>query len=84
MNAVEWGWKNCDGALYPIMTDLPPAPKQLLKIVKCSCKRRCDSTNCTCKHNGLSCTIVCKIYKGSDCSKVNKEDCDQVLDYDGE
>ena len=70
MDTEEWGWKLRDGMLYPVMTDQPVAPVQLLTIVKCGCKGQCDSIKCSCRKNGLTCTVVCKVCKGMDCFNV--------------
>ena len=68
LKAEEWGWKNKDDFLYPLTTDVPPAPRLLLKIVKCSCQLECSSTRCSCFKNGLACTAACKTCKGTACS----------------
>ena len=36
LNPEQWGWKNSDGRLIPVQTDLPPAPDELLRIIKCN------------------------------------------------
>ena len=30
MQPLEWGWKKVEGKLMPVLTDLPPAPDELL------------------------------------------------------
>ncbi|KAJ8417704.1 hypothetical protein AAFF_G00225470 [Aldrovandia affinis] len=37
----EWGWKESDGGLVPVQTDLPPAPLELLRVIRCTCKTDC-------------------------------------------
>ncbi|KAK2702917.1 hypothetical protein QYM36_018500, partial [Artemia franciscana] len=56
------GMETADNEVFaPIKTDLSAAPSQLLKIIKCSCRiDGCDSEKCTCKKNGLECTIACR------------------------
>ncbi|KAJ8398451.1 hypothetical protein AAFF_G00427060 [Aldrovandia affinis] len=39
----EWGWKESDGGLVPVQTDLPPAPLELLRVIRCTCKTDCSS-----------------------------------------
>ena len=34
----EWEWKLESNILSPIMTDLDPAPENLLKFIRCNCK----------------------------------------------
>jgi len=55
--AIDWARK----ILVPFPTDLEPAPVDLLKVIRCNCKR--TSANqyvpsmcmCTCRKNGLHC-----------------------------
>ena len=64
----SWGWKEGDSGLEPIMTDNPPAPESLLKIIRCKCKEDgCATQNCTCKKHGLACTFACKRCQGITC-----------------
>ncbi|KAK2714943.1 hypothetical protein QYM36_009817, partial [Artemia franciscana] len=50
VDPLRLGWKLQDNEVFaPIKTDLPAAPSQLLKIIKCSCRiDGCDSEKCTC------------------------------------
>ena len=36
----EWGWKLVDGQLRPKLSDLPPAPDDLLKTIRCNCIKK--------------------------------------------
>lgn len=36
---TEWGWRIDKDTFEPIMTDLPVAPDDVLKFVRCKCKR---------------------------------------------
>ncbi|KAK2718991.1 hypothetical protein QYM36_006117 [Artemia franciscana] len=74
LKAEEWGWKNKDDFLYPLTSDLPPAPRMLLKIVKCSCRVQCSSARCSCFKNGLVCTSASRTCKGTMCSNSPKID----------
>lgn len=56
LNPLEWGWKQADNLLLPVQTHLQPAPEDLLKIIRCSCKSNCDSKRCTCREHGLECS----------------------------
>ena len=49
----EWGWKESDGQLLPVTTDLPPAPSKLIELFRCDCKSGCKTIRCTCRKNGL-------------------------------
>ncbi|KAK2721509.1 hypothetical protein QYM36_003708 [Artemia franciscana] len=48
VDPLRLGWKLQDNEVFaPIKTDLPAAPSQLLKIIKCSCRiDGCDSEVC--------------------------------------
>lgn len=70
LKEVEWGWLIQDGMLFPTTTDLPPAPKEILKMIKCECSGSCDSKKCTCHKNGMTCTMSCKNCKGVSCQNV--------------
>ena len=54
--------------LLPITTELPPAPAELLKVIKCSCAGSYESNRCTCSKNQIPCSIACKNFKGLNCS----------------
>lgn len=59
LDAKDWGWK-CENDQYqPVMSDTPPAPDSLLKVVHCSCNTACTSRRCTCRGYGLQCTSAC-------------------------
>ena len=48
-----------DGQLNPTTTDVPPAPKAIIEMVRCQCKGNCTSNRCSCKSNNLPCTDLC-------------------------
>jgi len=73
LDAQQWGWKLQDSQLVPVMTDLPPATESLLKVLRCNCKRGCDTLRCTCRKHGLSCSAVCGNCKGSGCSNSSDD-----------
>ena len=54
-----WGWQIDDGHYEPIMSDHPPAPDELLNVVRCKCKSDCKSSLCSCRRNGLTCVTAC-------------------------
>ena len=49
ISPLEWRWKKSDGKLMPVLIDLPPAPDELLKMMRCNCHTDCSSVRCTCK-----------------------------------
>lgn len=53
------GWKKEDTILQPVLMTKEPAPRSLMELTTCQCKKaRCQS-NCSCKNTGLSCTEAC-------------------------
>ena len=71
MTPKEWGWKDTENGWAPIPTDRPPAPEELLKIRRCGCTSECNTLRCTCKKNGLKCSITCTHCKGTSCQNAN-------------
>ena len=72
LDPLHWGWTVVDGKLSPVMTDIPAAPEELLKFIRCKCKTNCESRLCTCRANGLQCVSACAHCNGSDCSNASK------------
>ena len=70
--ALDWGWSYDDNKLVPIKTHLAPAPESLLKIIRCSCKTGCDTKRCTCRKNGLDCSLGCGECRGVNCTNVSR------------
>ena len=74
LDPLHWGWKLNENLLVPIETELPPAPPELLKVIKCSCTGQCESNRCTCRKNQLPCTVACKNCKGLNCANSTEID----------
>lgn len=70
---TDHGWYHPDGStmLFPIIVpqDTPLAPTDLLKLIKCGCssENSCTSKRCSCKANGLRCTIFCHCRGEDEC-----------------
>ena len=79
--ATDWGWELIKGNLHPKTMDLPPAPKALMKVMKCSCKLHCENNICTCKKHGLYCTEFCNNCTSGNCKNIDDSDL-QVDDLD--
>ena len=60
LSAELWGWTLTENGYYPIMTDLPPAPEALLKVVRCNCTTDCNNARCSCQKHCLKCTLACE------------------------
>ncbi|KAK7091577.1 hypothetical protein V1264_009241 [Littorina saxatilis] len=55
------------GQLLPVHTDIPPAPEELMNIIRCGCTTDCSSQRCSCRKVGLSCTTACGQCRGISC-----------------
>ena len=60
--------------LWPRLTNIEAAPKDLLQIIKGGCKGDCDSQRCTCRKNGIPCSFACKNCKGTTCRNAEVDD----------
>ena len=60
---TEWGWvlrkTRLRTILKPNRMEQAAAPAFLLKMVQCDCTGNCDKNTCSCKKNGLQCTLAC-------------------------
>ena len=65
MTETSWGWKQHENEFKPIATDIAPAPADLLKIIRCNCSTDCATAKCTCKKNGMSCSVACGHWRGT-------------------
>lgn len=75
LDALDWGWKVCEGELQPIETDKPAGPDDLLKFVRCKCTKDCSSMLCSCRRNGLRCVTACShCNEGEGCSNAAEMD----------
>ena len=63
----DWGWKESDGTLIPVTTDLDPVPNELLGIVRYNCQTDCSTLRCSCSKQGLNCSVTCGNCRGSRC-----------------
>ena len=74
LQPLEYGWKKSEEKFMPILTDLPPAPDDLLKMIRCNCLTDCSSMRCTCKKHNVPCSPACGNCRGSGCTNSNKLD----------
>ena len=67
---TENGWvKDASGIIKPVHCLKPPAPKAVLELVKCNCKRTdCSSDICSCYKAHMPCTDICGCTKEGTCS----------------
>ncbi|CAM1318906.1 Uncharacterised protein at_DN1059 [Pycnogonum litorale] len=64
----DWGWWESSRGLVPLQTDLPPAPQELLKMVRYNCQTDCSSLKCTRKKHDIECSAACGNGRGSACT----------------
>ncbi|CAH3022720.1 unnamed protein product, partial [Porites evermanni] len=68
LNPEDWGWLRIQDRLHARTTDQPPAPDNLLKVIRCTCKQGCDSRRCSCRKFGIPCSFACSECRGVNCS----------------
>ena len=68
MKPENWGWRLSADSYIPVMTEKKPAPQSLLQIIHCKCKSGCDTARCTCRKNGMPCTLACGECMGTSCN----------------
>ncbi len=52
-------WPLEDEALKPVLMNEDPAPRSILELITCNCKKSESRSRCSCNMNGLSCTEAC-------------------------
>lgn len=78
LSATDWGWviKNDKFLPQTSTADQQPAPDELLKVIRCSCKtssrNQCATNLCSCRRNGLSCMSACSNCHSHDCNNCQK------------
>ena len=72
LDPLNWGWRLSNGSYEPIMSDINPAPENILNFIRCNCniskKNPCSTNICSCRNYGLVCVSAC-----GDCHGVNCE-----------
>ena len=82
------GWQIQDGVYSPLLSISLPAPKAVIELTKCSCKKTACLKNCSCYKNGLTCTPICKCNTEVLCENIIRnqntasDDCDDMSDSD--
>ena len=74
LDPTKWEWLLHKGQhvenLKPVRMQRDAAPAALLKLVKCNCHGKCNKNTCSCRKNGLLCTLACGQCKGITCTNV--------------
>ena len=79
MSMEDWGWKVTNDQVFPVATNLPPAPESLLQLIRCNCSSDCSSMRCICRKNGMPCSAACGQCRGSSCTNSSN-----TVDYESE
>ena len=79
MSMEDWGWKVSNYQVFPVATDLPPAPELLLQLIRCNCSSDCSSMRCSCRKNSMQCSPACGQCKESSCTNSLN-----TVDYESE
>lgn len=70
------------------MTDDPPAPDEILNIVRCNCsvttKTPCSSSRCSCVAHGLKCVPACGNCRGTECCNSSSQNDEKLIDEEVE
>ena len=96
MNPVMYGWRKEGESLTPIALppNVPQAPEELLRMIRCSCESEmaCKTKRCGCNNGNMACTDFC-VCRGMEESCFNektrenqhsKEDEDNTDDNDNQ
>lgn len=76
---VGHGWsQEQDKLVIDWMSGLP-APRAVLELIACTCRKACKDDSCDCILNGLKCTDLCRL---TTCSNQHDEDDDFQVHLD--
>ncbi|XP_071849790.1 uncharacterized protein [Apostichopus japonicus] len=84
------GWKIEGGSLKIKWMKLLPAPKAILELMSCKCRKDCSTNACQCRKNTLHCTDACACDKCTnqreelECSDDDDDDDDYVDNDDSD
>ena len=82
MKERDWGWMTKDENVVPVMTFLPPAPDELLRVIRCNCITDCSTARCSCRKHRLECSPACGQCRGIGCSSSTAADISDEVDDD--
>ena len=68
MKETDFGWMKNDENVVPVMTFLPPAPDELLRIIRSNCTTDCSTARCNCRKHSLECSPASGQCRGIGCS----------------
>lgn len=61
----------------------PPAPRAVIELLSCMCRKACNDDSCECIRNGLKCSDICRL---TNCSNQPEEEEEEgvYIDVDDE
>ncbi|MEE8115221.1 MAG: hypothetical protein V3T23_12820, partial [Nitrososphaerales archaeon] len=75
LDITKYGWDIRDGIPVPATSATPPAPLDLMDVVRCGCKaegKACSTASCSCHHAKISCTLYCTCGCSDKCFNPHK------------
>ncbi|WAR15716.1 hypothetical protein MAR_005821 [Mya arenaria] len=70
-NPCDYGWMLSNGLLVPNLTDMAPAPANILKVFRSSCKTGCRSMSYVwLQETRLNCSSVCRYCDEACCNQL--------------
>ena len=74
LDPTDWGRILENDYMVPVMTDMGPAPYELLNVIRCNCNVS-TKNQCSCRSNGLKCVAACGSCRGTEC-----QNCIPIID----
>ena len=83
-NFENYGWKLIDNKPQPIMTNYVLIPSDLVELMHCRCKTKCEMNHCRCYKNTIICRDLCSCSNCENSSIIynsfGEESTDDVVD----
>ena len=67
---IGHGWELDDDCLKPVYMTKDPAPRSLIALTTCNCKRPQCQDSCSCYNSDLSCTEACQCMADETCKTL--------------
>ncbi len=79
----EYGFRSDGTSIIPIITDKEPAPRELLKDIRCSCRKQDNiCRSCSCTKMRIPCSVHCKCQGQCDNGTIQLPDCPDEAEPD--
>ena len=83
LDPITFGWTVVDEHLWPVTTSkaIAPTSSSIIIMIKCSCKKHCDTNSCTCWRLELKCTVACaNCHESGNCFNLDDTVNDSAFD----